>query len=181
MSRLNRHWHRTLISTALATAMAAASPFAIAADPPAANSAERNGCSTFIENRNLANFKAYLAALLGGDFTTALGYFAPDGVVEIHGASLPFAGTYTVTDGAYAAVQTQYWDFSSTPLAEPTLYADCDKVFLKGPFQRIAKATGQTIDTTVIEFFTFNKQGLIARDDFYFTDTATVKAVLGVP
>jgi ketosteroid isomerase-like protein len=178
----NRYSHRTLISTMTAIAIAATFPFAVAAETDGASRSERNGCSAAIENRNLANFKAYLSALLSGDFATANSYFATGGVVEVHGASLPFAGTYNATNGDYAALQLQYWDFSNagTPAA-PTLYADCDKVILKGPFQRTAKATGKPIDTTVIEFFTFNREGRIVRDDFYFTDTATVKSVLGLP
>jgi ketosteroid isomerase-like protein len=178
----NRHTRRTVISTITAIAIGATLPIAATAETDATSPSKGRGCSTAIENRNLANFNAYLAALLGGDFATANSYFAADGVVEVHGASLPFAGTYNATNGEYAALQLQYWDFSNvgTPAA-PTLYADCDKVILKGPFQRTAKATGKPIDTTVIEFFTFNKEGRIVRDDFYFTDTAAVKSVLGLP
>lgn len=177
-----RHARRALISAIAAAAIGTAVSSVVTAEPAAPSKGERNGCSTAIENRNLANFNTYLDALLSGDFATANSYFVADGVVEVHGASLPFAGTYTVSNGAYAALQLQYWDFSNvgTP-ARPTLYADCDKVILKGPFQRIAKATGKPIDTTVIEFFTFNREGRIVRDDFYFTDTAAVKAVLGLP
>jgi ketosteroid isomerase-like protein len=138
-------------------------------------------CSTALEDRNLANFRAYLAALTSGDIATAVGYYAPGAAVVAHG-SVPFAGTFTVADGAWGAVQQQYWDFSNIDATEqPVLYADCDKVILNGPFKRTARATGRTVSTRVIEYFTFNNEGKILRDDFYLTDTAAVNAVLTSP
>jgi hypothetical protein len=138
-------------------------------------------CSTAIEDRNLANFEAYLAALTSGDFTKALSYFAPGAVVAAYG-SVPFAGTYSATDGAWAALQQQYWDFSAgAPQDAPVLYADCDKVILSGAFKRVALATGRAVDTRVIEYFTFDAQGRMVRDDFYLADTAAVNAALSVP
>jgi ketosteroid isomerase-like protein len=138
-------------------------------------------CSTFVEERNRANFEAYLAALTSGDFAKALGYFAPGAVVVAYG-SVPFAGTYSATDGAWAALQQQYWDFSAGAAQEaPVLYADCNKVILNGSFKRVARATGRTVDSRVIEYFTFDAQGKMVRDDFYLADTAAVNAALGVP
>jgi hypothetical protein len=74
-------------------------------------------CTTFVEERNRANFEAYLAALTSGEFAKALGYFAPGAVVVAYG-SVPFAGTYSATDGAWAALQQQYWDFSASAAQE---------------------------------------------------------------
>lgn len=135
-------------------------------------------CSTAIEDRNLATFQSYLAALTSGDFTKAITYFAPDAVVVAYG-SVPFAGTYSATDGTWGALQQQYWDFNNLGAQEePVLYADCDKVILNGQFKRIARLTGRTVDTRVIEYFTFDQQGKITRDDFYVADTAAVNAAL---
>jgi ketosteroid isomerase-like protein len=139
-------------------------------------------CSTAIEDRNLKLFREYLAALTSGDIAAATSYFTPDAVVVSYG-SVPFAGTYSATDGSWLEVQEQYWDFSSIggDPQEPVLYADCDKVILNGPFQRTAQATGLTVDTRVIEYFTFNRAGKMIRDDFYLIDTAAVNEALGLP
>lgn len=149
---------------------------------PGAESARKpSRCSTAIEDRNLAAFQSYLAALISGDFAKAVTYFTPDAVVVAYG-SVPFAGTYSAADGTWGALQQQYWDFSSMGAQEePVLYADCDKVILNGQFKRVARATGRTVDTRVIEYFTFDRQGKITRDDFYIVDTAAVNAALAAP
>jgi ketosteroid isomerase-like protein len=154
---------------------------ALAAEPAnSAPSADSRPCNTLLEERNLALFKEYLAELTSGALPDTSKYFTPDAVVVSYG-SVVYAGTYQVTNGAWGAVQQAYWDFANTaPLAEqPVLYADCDKVILNGPFKRTARATGQTVDTRVIEYFTFNREGKIVRDDFYLADTAAVNAALG--
>jgi ketosteroid isomerase-like protein len=155
---------------------------ALAAEPAdSVPPADGRPCNTLLEERNLARFKEYLAALTSGALPDTSKYFTPDAVVVSYG-SVVFAGTYQVTNGAWGAVQQAYWDLADiAPMAEqPALYADCDKVILNGPFKRKARATGQTVDTRVIEYFTFNRDGKIARDDFYLADTAAVNAVLGV-
>jgi hypothetical protein len=166
-------------STAL---LLAASPVSAQTATPAADpNRQPSRCSTAVEDRNLANFRAYLVALTGGDFTAATSYFAPGATVVAHG-SVPFAGTFTVADGAWGTVQQQYWDFSNVDTTEqPVLHADCDKVILNGAFKRTARATGRTVHTRVIEYFTFDKDGKMVRDDFYLTDTAAVNAVLASP
>jgi ketosteroid isomerase-like protein len=168
-----------------AVAIAVCAP-ALAAEPAAepdnsAPSTDSRPCNTLLEERNLARFKEYLAELTSGALPDTSKYFTPDAVVVSYG-SVVFAGTYQVSNGAWGAVQQAYWDFANmAPMAEqPVLYADCDKVILKGPFKRTARATGQTVDTRVIEYFTFNREGKISRDDFYLADTAAVNAVLGV-
>lgn len=138
-------------------------------------------CNTFVEDRNLANFEAYLAALTSGDFAKALSYFAQEAVVNAYG-SVPFAGTYSATDGSWVALQQQYWVFNADAAQEaPVLYADCDKVILNGPFKRTARASGRALDTRVIEYFSFDAHGKIVRDDLYFADTAAVNAALAAP
>ncbi|MGL5808579.1 MAG: nuclear transport factor 2 family protein [Nocardioides sp.] len=135
-------------------------------------------CSTAAEDRNLAAFRDYLDALLSGDGENALSFWRDDAVVEVHG-SVPYAGVYEVQDGSYPETQLAYWQVPGPPEEEPALWADCDQVILRGPFERTAVATGKEIETTVIEYFTFDRAGAIARDDFYFTDTALVNEVLG--
>jgi SnoaL-like domain len=137
-------------------------------------------CNTSLEDRNLANLQAYIGLLTSGKFNEAMGYFAPNAVVVAYG-SVPFAGTHSVNNGAWGALQQQYWDLSAVVTQdEPVYYADCDKVILNGPFRRVARTTGRTVDTRVIEYFTFDKEGKIARDDFFLVDTAAVNAALGV-
>jgi ketosteroid isomerase-like protein len=169
----------------LFAAMAVAAIGSVAAPQAAGDSADKGAtpsrCSTFVEERNRVNFESYLAALTAGDFAKALGYFAPGAVVVAYG-SVPFAGTYSATDGAWASLQQKYWDFSADAVQEaPVLHADCDKVILNGSFKRVARATGRSVDTQVIEYFTFDAQGKMVRDDFYLADTAAVNAALGVP
>jgi ketosteroid isomerase-like protein len=163
-----------------ALAIAAGGPALAAGPADSAPSADSRRCSTPLEERNLALFKEYLAALTSGALPDTSRYFTPDAVVVSYG-SVVFAGTYLVTNGAWAAVQQAYWDFADMApmLEEPVLYADCDKVILNGQFKRKARATGQTVDTRVIEYFTFDREGKIVRDDFYLADTAAVNAVLG--
>jgi ketosteroid isomerase-like protein len=131
-------------------------------------------CSTAAEERNLARFEDYLDALQSGDTETAQAFFSEDAVVEVHG-SVPMAGTYSVQDGSYGESMARYWQppAEDSPPAEPELWADCDQVILRGPFERTA-TTGAEVDTTVVEFFAFDDSGLMVRDDFYFTDTAAV-------
>ncbi len=172
---MNRFARTTLAGALLLAALAP-----LHAADTAVASREPGRCNTAVEERNLTRFKTYLSALTSGDFATAQSYFAPGAVVVAYG-SVPFAGTYTTADGAWGALQQQYWDFSNVgALEDPVLYADCDKVILNGQFKRVARATGLTVDTRVIEYFSFDAQGLIVRDDFYLADTATVNAVLGV-
>ncbi|MGF1664103.1 MAG: nuclear transport factor 2 family protein [Kineosporiaceae bacterium] len=135
-------------------------------------------CSTVDEERNLATFQEYLDTLLSGDGEAAQAFFSEDAVVEVHG-SVPMAGTYSVQDGSYGEVMAQYWQAPTGDAApaEPELWADCDQVILRGPFERTA-TTGVEVDTTVIEYFTFDDSGLMVRDDFYFTDTVVVAEAL---
>lgn len=168
-----------LASAALLSA--AVSVSAQAATPTADQQRQPSRCSTAVEDRNLANFRAYLAALTSGDIATAIGYYASGATVVAHG-SVPFAGTFTVADGAWGAVQQRYWNLDNIDTTQqPALYADCDKVILNGPFKRTARATGRIVDTRVIEYFTFDKQGKMVRDDFYLIDTAAVNAALASP
>jgi ketosteroid isomerase-like protein len=174
--------HPSLAARAvLCAALSVGATGAWAAGPstqPETQNRQPSRCSTAVEDRNLANFQAYLAALTNGDFNTALAYFAPEAVVVAYG-SVPFAGTWSATDGTWANLQQQYWDFSNSGAVEaPVLHADCDKVILNGQFKRVARATGRTVDVRVIEYFTFNREGKMVRDDFYLADTAAVNAVL---
>jgi ketosteroid isomerase-like protein len=132
-------------------------------------------CSTRIEDRNLALFEERLGLLLSGNVEGSRSYFSDDGVVTVHG-SVPFAGTYTVQDGAYEAMRAEYFVLAPPEgeMPEPTLYADCDKVILVGPLSSQVRATGETVSTTVIEIFTFDTDGKIVSDDLYYTDTAAV-------
>jgi ketosteroid isomerase-like protein len=176
-------------TTCLCAALVAGAGGALAAEGgAAAASAAEPGqsrppsrCSTAVEDRNLQTYRAYLAALTRGDFAEALTYFASGATVVAYG-SVPFAGTYGAADGSWAALQQQYWDFSNLGVQEePVLYADCDKVILNGQFRRTARATGRVVDTRVIEYFSFDSQGRIVRDDFYLAETAAVNAALGLP
>jgi ketosteroid isomerase-like protein len=158
-------------SVALATA---------GADPSGsapAQAKDRSRCSTAIEERNLALFNERLEKLTSGDVPSDADYFDPDATVVVHG-SVPYAGTYTNANGAYTEALLRYWNFPTAGGSTPTLYADCDKVILIGPFNPTAKETGKALDTTVIEFFTYTRAGKIIRDDFYFTDTVAVNAAL---
>ncbi len=136
-------------------------------------------CSTFKEERNRQLLQERLELLAAGDFTADLEYFADDAVVEVHG-SVPYAGTYPVAGGQYGQMLGSVWEFSGGDTGEdPELLADCDTVTLIGQFTATSRVTGQLLDTRVIELFTFDKDGKIVRDDFYFTDTAEVNRVLG--
>jgi ketosteroid isomerase-like protein len=176
---------RKSVGTAAVVMMTSAVSLSAAGDSAEGKSAEGTSdrrmpsrCSTWIEDRNLAEFESYYEALTSGNFTAAVEYFAEDSVVEVHG-SVPYAGTYEAT-AEYPAVAGQYWDPpESGPTEEPTLWADCDQVVLRGSFDQTATATDMSVDTSVIEIFTFDRAGKIARDDFYFTDTALVNKALG--
>jgi ketosteroid isomerase-like protein len=154
--------------------------------PSTASSVERprpgsNVCSTFAEERNRQLLKERLQLLASGDFAADQTYFAADAVVEVHG-SVPFAGTYKVAGGEYGQLLGSIWQFgvgTGEASNELTLYSDCDTVTLLGKFSATSRATGLLLDTTVIELFTFDNNGKIVRDDFYFTDTAEVNRVLG--
>jgi hypothetical protein len=147
------------------------------AAPAPVKAKDGSRCSTAIEERNLALFNERLEKLTSGDVQSDAGYFDPSATVVVHG-SVPYAGTYTVADGAYTEVLLRYWNLSSASGSDPTVYADCDKVILVGPFNATARETGEMLETTVIEIFTYTRAGKILRDDFYFTDTAQVNAAL---
>jgi hypothetical protein len=136
-------------------------------------------CSTFSEERNRHMLQERLDLLPSGQPPDESKYFTDDATVVVHG-SVPYAGTYTVRDGQYGQLLGSQWQFAADLAAEPQLYADCDTVTLIGHFTATSVATGQLLDTTVIELFTFDAVGKIVRDDFYFTDTAEVNRVLGV-
>lgn len=134
-------------------------------------------CSTAVENRNLAAFERYLDDLMSGDAASAQALFADGAEVEIHG-SVPIAGTYPAVGEEYLAVQSGTFGPPVGDAAEPPrLWADCDQVILQGAFVRDVPSTGERLDTTVIEFFTF-EDGRITRDDFWFGDTAAVNEAL---
>jgi ketosteroid isomerase-like protein len=135
-------------------------------------------CSTRVEERNLGLFEERLERLLGGDTAASREYFSDDAVVQVHG-SVPFAGTYTVQDGAYESMRGEWFAPQPGAMTDlPTLYADCDQVVLIGQVVSTAVPTGRTLDTTVIEFFTYDANGKITRDDFYYADTTVVNAAL---
>ncbi len=138
-------------------------------------------CSTAIEDRNLRLFQQRLDGLTSGD-PSALqrdrDYFADDATVVVNG-SVPYAGTYSVTNGEYGQVLQATWAITpGVAGSSPQLYADCDKVILVGSFQATAKTTGKPLDTSVIEIFTYRRDGKILRDDFSFTDTVAVNRAL---
>lgn len=146
--------------------------------PAATGATATPRCSTRVEERNLRKFEERLALL--GTGTSDAAYFADNATVVVHG-SVPYAGTYTVRDGAYQAVMSRTWRIGASggEPPRPALYSDCDKVILVGTFAATAAATGTAVDTTVVEVFTYTKNGAILRDDFYFTDTAVVNRALG--
>ncbi len=174
--------HATLAGLAVVAASASLGGAAVAGDSDAGTAGQpppRERCSTRVEERNLRLFEERLALMQAGDAEASRSYFSADGVVEIHG-SVPYAGTYTVQDGAYGATMAHYFTRQpgAAPPPDPILYADCDRVILIGQVVSQAVATGETLDTTVIEYFTFDVEGKITRDDFYYTDTVAVNDVL---
>jgi ketosteroid isomerase-like protein len=141
----------------------------------------RERCNSAIEERNLAVFESYLDDLFGGDVAAAQRRFTRNAVVEVHG-SVPYAGTYPARGEAYPRAQQPYWQPPTADQIDterPQLLVDCNQLILRGQFQRTAVATGQVVDVTVVEYFTFTRHGRISRDDFYFTDTALVNQALG--
>jgi ketosteroid isomerase-like protein len=171
------------LAAMLCSALALGAQPAHATDAATAPQAQRKDsrCSTAIEERNLATFQSYLAALRSGDQNATHSFWASSAIIVAYG-SVPFAGTFAVNDGTWGSLQQQYWDFGNMGVSEedPVLYADCDKVILNGPFKRTARATGRSVDIRVIEYFTFNKEGKMTRDDFYLSDTAAVRSALGL-
>ncbi|MGL5861288.1 MAG: nuclear transport factor 2 family protein, partial [Phycicoccus sp.] len=125
-------------------------------------------CSTRVEERNRAAFDDYLAKLQSGDIDGAQAYFADGAVVEVHG-TVPFAGTYGATD-EYIEMMTSTWQppAGGGEPASPEVYADCDQLILRGEFDRVSLATGEALDTTVIEYFTF-ESGRERRPDSRMT------------
>ncbi|MGL5928803.1 MAG: nuclear transport factor 2 family protein, partial [Dermatophilaceae bacterium] len=175
-----RHRHARTVAAAVSAITLAGMAASSSAASAATDAGERHPserCSTRVEERNLAAFQDYLTRLQGGDIDGAQAYFADGAVVEVHG-SVPFAGTYEATD-EYIDMMTSTWQPPSGggEPAPPELYADCDQLILRGEFDRISLATGEALETTVIEYFTF-EAGTIVRDDFYFTDTQAVNDAL---
>lgn len=169
---------RAIVTSAATVAVLAT--VAIAGSPEretTSNVKEQPRCSTKAEERNLRRLEERLDLLAAGDFTAEQSYFDENATVVVHG-SVSYAGTYRVKDGSYGQVMQATWSIGGDA-PEPSLYADCDKVILIGPFDATARATGTAVDSPVVEVFTYTKDGKILRDDFYFTDTAVIHAALG--
>jgi ketosteroid isomerase-like protein len=184
----NRERTMNLTSTLLAAAASAALTTGVgaAAGPTTTTEPTRpwpvsDACSTFVEERNRQLLEQRLDLLAAGDFAAEQEFFSHDATVVVHG-SVPYAGTYDVAGGHYGQMLGSVWQFGSGGNSgeEPQLFADCATVTLFGRFSATSRATGQLLDTTVIEQFTFDAYGKIVRDDFYFTDTAEVNRVLGI-
>ncbi len=168
-----------ILGTVAVVTAAAATPASSSRPAPTAHDGtDPPRCSTAVEERNLDTFEAYLALLMSGDIEGAQASFADGAVVEVHG-TVPYAGTYPAAGTEYPAVMQQYWAAPTGDGSQesPELWADCDQVILRGAYARTAVATGEPLDTEVVEFFTFAR-GEIVRDDFYFTDTAAVNEAL---
>jgi ketosteroid isomerase-like protein len=118
---------------------------------------------------SLAVFKGWLNAAMSGKAMEAKPqYWTDDAVISLP-ASLPFGGVYPHNNaGEYHAKMRELLDVQPGP---PQLFGAGDKVFLLGALVGTAKQTGKPINASLIEVFTI-RDGKIARDDFYFQDTA---------
>jgi ketosteroid isomerase-like protein len=120
---------------------------------------------------SLAVLKGWLDAAMSGKAMEAKHQFWTEDAIVSLPASLPFGGDYPHDRvGEYHAKMRDLLDVRPTA---PQLFGSGDKVFLMGALTGTAKQTGKPINATLIEVFTI-RDGKIARDDFYFHDTAAM-------
>jgi hypothetical protein len=165
------HFYRFIAAAILVILIGTTTPMTL---PLNADARRASGvCATPIEEHNRATLEAYTTALTSGNVEQALSYWAEGATVTVYG-SIPYAGSYSATDGSYGQAVTTYWVDNRTGEFPPTLYADCNQVILRGRWVATGSSTGIVVDQEIIEIFNFNANGRMMSDDFYFTDTVAV-------
>jgi ketosteroid isomerase-like protein len=120
---------------------------------------------------SLAVLKGWLDAAMSGKAMEAKPHFWNDDAVISLPTSLPFGGEYAHDNaGEYHGKMRDLLEVRPGP---PQLFGAGDKVFLVGALVGTAKQTGKPVNASLIEVFTI-RGGKIARDDFYFQDTAAL-------
>jgi uncharacterized protein len=119
--------------------------------------------------KSLAVMQGWIDALMSGNgVAKQADFWHSDAVVSLP-TSLPFGGDYPLSEvSKYHHALRDLIDGRPSP---PQLYGAGDKVFLMGRLTGSARKSGLPIDVPMIEIFTI-RDGKIARDDFYFHDTA---------
>jgi uncharacterized protein len=125
--------------------------------------------------KSLAVMQAWIEALMSGQGATRQDEFWHSDAVVSLPKSLPFGGDYPLSDvSKYHHGMRALIDGRPSP---PQLYGAGDKVFLMGHLTGKAIKSGLPIDVPLIEIFTI-RDGKIARDDFYYQDTAAFIAAV---
>jgi uncharacterized protein len=124
---------------------------------------------------SLAVMQGWIAALMAGQGRDRQAEFwHADAVVSLP-ASLPYGGDYPLSRAAeYHGAMHKLIDGRPSP---PQLFAAGDKVFLIGNLGGSARKSGAAIEVPLIEIFTI-RDGKIARDDFFYRDTAAFIAAV---
>ncbi|MQY03450.1 nuclear transport factor 2 family protein [Actinomadura macrotermitis] len=111
------------------------------------------------------------------DFAGMAAHLSPD-VVMYQAESLPYGGAWTGPDGIerFMAAMSEAW--TSLEFLEQRFAADGPVAVVRNRGVLRARATGRALETSVMQWFTF-EDGLISEIRPFYLDTAAVLDVLG--
>lgn len=118
--------------------------------------------------------EGFLGAFASGDIAGALSFLAPDAVVdEAHG--LPFSGRYVGPDGFLEILGKMSAVLGAT-VDKIEVHDSGDVVTGKLSLTFTSSATGEALQTTVVELYTV-ADGKITHADVYYKDPGAVTAL----
>lgn len=119
--------------------------------------------------------KAFVDAFARGDIDTALGYLAPDSLVD-EADGLEFSGKYHGPDGFQKLLTTMGSRLEASVDGCDYVVGDDGVVITKMALTFSSRATGRKLPTRVTELYTV-KNGRIAHLDSFYKDPAGVAAL----
>jgi len=118
---------------------------------------------------NLEVQRSFVEAVFASDAQTIRELAAPDFKL-FEGSGLPFAGVYEGAEGFLAFLGTFVDTFEIEKLEPVRHYAsdDPDKLAFEFDFQAKVKATGETLETSIVELWQFRNGKVEAIRAHYF-------------
>ncbi|KPI12844.1 protein of unknown function DUF1486 [Actinobacteria bacterium OV450] len=123
--------------------------------------------------RNTETLQCFLALIESGAIEEALGLMHPEAVIH-EAESLPYSGDFHGPEGFIRLAETVF-GLATLSLSDVRLMEDGDTVISRSRAKFTARATGRSLETEVVELYTFRDARIIEIDAFYKDTHAVVE------
>ena len=126
--------------------------------------------------QNVARLQEFFDLVSRGEMASAMKYMN-SGCVTSEADGLPYGGDYIGGDGFLGLFAAIAKDFDMTVNSSAITDTDGDAVLAEMTATLRAKRSGRSLDTRIMELYTFN-DGLLTSIDVFYKDTKAVAELL---